>query len=56
LEISELFSFEEIISGMFRLRRKARVRKELEEYCKMDTFAEVRIGGGTNLTSPPTAK
>ncbi|MDP3105186.1 MAG: DUF2779 domain-containing protein [Candidatus Methanoperedens sp.] len=36
-------SFEEITFGDFSLEEKARVRNELEEYCKMDTLAEVRI-------------
>ena len=36
-------SFEDITFGNVSPEEKARVRKELEEYCKMDTFAEVRI-------------
>ncbi len=36
-------SFEEITFGNVSPEEKARVRNELEEYCKMDTFAEVRI-------------
>ena len=36
-------SFEEITFGDVSTGEKARVRSELEEYCKMDTFAEVRI-------------
>ena len=38
-------SFEEITFGDVSEEERARVRRDLEEYCKLDTWAEVMIVG-----------
>ena len=39
------FSFEKITFGDVSEDERARVRRDLEEYCKLDTWAEVMIVG-----------
>ena len=51
-------SYKEAIASNTTLERKAEIRRQLIEYCKLDTFAMVRMWeffkGGRNVASETT--